>query len=137
MNKAELEARRLEYEQSIRFVGWDEDCIFSAMNGYDFAAALLQGEMDAEKERYELALASSIRYGNKVFDLESQLRSANAKLAVMRDALTSISAKDYPDQIHETYWLGKSLPQCAEVLANDTQIAREALAAINGKEDMA
>lgn len=82
MTKAELEARRSEYEQSIRFVGWDEDCIFSAMNGFDFAAALLQGEMDAEKERYELALASSIRYGNKVFDLESQLQSANAKLAV-------------------------------------------------------
>mgnify|MGYP001222470737 CR=1 FL=1 len=81
MTKAELEARRSEYEQSIRFVGWDDDCIFSAMNGYDFAAAVLQGEIDAEKERYELALASSIRYGNKVFDLESELQSANAKLA--------------------------------------------------------
>lgn len=110
MTKAELEARRSEYEQSIRFVGWDDDCIFSAMNGYDFAAAVLQGEIDAEKERYELALASSIRYGNKVFDLESQLHSANAKLAVVLEALKYYRGSDddetswmEPDQ-HLMYW---------------------------------
>lgn len=77
MTKAELEARRdeccLEFDKNLDYC--------PVCHGFDAAVELLQGEMDAEKERYELALASSIRYGNKVFDLESQLQSANAKLA--------------------------------------------------------
>lgn len=116
MTKAELEARRLEYEQSIRFVGWDEDCIFSAMNGFDFAAALLQGEIDAlkgctevcsvhEKCMWFSALESQkSNYETAVHRMEkaqSQLQSANAKLMLAIEKLTSISKNSCCDNCQE------------------------------------
>lgn len=109
MTKAELEARRLEYEKSIRFVGWDEDCIFSAMNGYDFAAALLQGEIDAKcnfckntgehisPDVVELITITCSKKGclyGEIKILQNQLQSANAKLAVVCEALEVIMGVD-------------------------------------------
>ena len=45
----------------------------------------------------------------------------------MREALESISSKNKPRHDDAKYWQAISREQCAEVLANDTRIARQAL----------
>lgn len=81
-------------------------------------------------ERLEAKVKRRDEYRESLkFVIEQQKK----QLEMCKEALTSIAAKDYPDQITETYWLGKSLPICAEVLANDTQIARECLAKLGEK----
>jgi hypothetical protein len=45
----------------------------------------------------------------------------------LREALTSIACLDKPKQSSKKYWMRLTKMQCAEVLATDTQIARETL----------
>lgn len=47
----------------------------------------------------------------------------------MAEALESNASKHKPRHDQKEYWLGISHDTCAETLANDTRIAREALAA--------
>lgn len=35
-----------DYEKSLREVGWDYDCIFSALHGYDMGSANLKARLD-------------------------------------------------------------------------------------------
>ncbi len=83
MTKAELEARREEMCANLEpeIIG----CL--ACHGFDFAAALLQGEIDKYSE--------SMRF------YMSELQSANAKLAVAIEKLTSISKNGCCDNCQE------------------------------------
>lgn len=45
----------------------------------------------------------------------------------MREALESIASKNKPRHDDAKYWQAISREQCAEVLANDTRIARQTL----------
>lgn len=65
---------------------------------------------------------------------EKERDSLESKLAVATDALRSIAAEHRPGQSTTEYWSSVPKAQCAEVLATDTDIAREALKAINGGE---
>lgn len=58
---------------------------------------------------------------------QSQLEQENARL---REALESIASKNKPRHDSEEYWRKISHESCAAVLAEDTRIAREALAKI-------
>jgi ribosomal protein L9 len=58
-------------------------------------------------------------------------REANAKL---REALESIAANHTPAFTDIAYWLSVGQHECAETLANDTQIARKALLAAKQDE---
>jgi len=52
------------------------------------------------------------------------LKEENARL---REALKSIASQDHSHHIDSEYWYKVGIEGCSEVLANDTQIAREAL----------
>lgn len=49
------------------------------------------------------------------------------EIARLRDALESIASISRKEQEKESYWINLTLKECAEVLAADTRIAREAL----------
>ena len=57
-------------------------------------------------------------------DTITQLRRENER---MREALESIAFAEQPHCDGQQYWLNETHEQCAETLAGDTQIAREAL----------
>jgi len=59
-----------------------------------------------------------------VMDKMQKLEAENAKL---REALKSIASEDHAHHIDSEYWYKVGIEGCSEVLANDTQIAREAL----------
>lgn len=50
-------------------------------------------------------------------------------LCELREALTSIASAHHPSDDTEERWLKRTHEQCATVLATDTKIARNALAA--------
>ena len=55
-------------------------------------------------------------------------------LAIALDALTSIANSTKPEQATFSYWKGMSHRECADVLATDTKIARDALAVLSESE---
>lgn len=71
----------------------------------------------------------------KVIDNANYIAAANPSVVLqlikehqeMREALESIASKNKPRHDDAKYWQGLSREQCAEVLANDTRIARQTL----------
>ena len=59
-----------------------------------------------------------------VMDKMQKLEAENDRL---REALKSIASEDHPHHIDSECWYKVGIEGCSEVLANDTQIAREAL----------
>lgn len=51
----------------------------------------------------------------------------NKKIKILVDALQSIACIHLPDANKKQYWYKKTMSDCAEVLAEDTDIARAAL----------
>lgn len=49
------------------------------------------------------------------------------KIKILVEALESIAGLHLPDANKKTFWYRKSMLDCAEVLAEDTEIARQAL----------
>lgn len=49
------------------------------------------------------------------------------KLSILIEALQSIACVHLPDANKKIYWYKKTMSDCAEVLAEDTDIARAAL----------
>lgn len=58
----------------------------------------------------------------------SAYQALAAKLEKAREALKSVASKNKPRHESHEYWLGISHTSCAEVLANDTKLARQTLA---------
>ena len=53
------------------------------------------------------------------------------KLEIAEESLTSIASLSRPRHIYKDYWLEVGVENCAECLAEDTRIAREALKQID------
>jgi len=48
----------------------------------------------------------------------------------LKKALMEIASFDFPEHSRKSFWTNQGVEQCAEVIAKDTRIARDALASV-------
>lgn len=83
--------------------------------------------LESEVERLKRIVARELSENDELgseYVYVVALKEDNIRL---REALTSIACLDKPKQRLIKYWMRLTKMQCAEVLATDTQIARETL----------